>query len=142
MDYYKFYELYTEYGTLFIYEKYKGEREVFPETREFFTNEKAENGYDQLAFNNGKSVFRTRKRDSEGYIRQEYMKEIQPYEFLNIVEPFMMISGEKENMINRTKEIFDSIAKKSTGQVIVPPSPISVSEKNNVAIQSLKKYIK
>ena len=62
MDYYKFYELYTEFGTLLIYEKYKGEREAFPETREFFTNEKAKPGYDTLTFNNGKSSFRTRKR--------------------------------------------------------------------------------
>ena len=142
MDYYKFYELYTEYGTLFVYEKYVGDKSAFPETREFFTNDKAQNGYDQLVFNNGKSVFRTRKRNSDGYIKEEYMKEIEPHEFLDRVEPYLSSDEEKEKMIKRTKDIFTSIHERCTGKIIIPPKPISVEDKNNLAIQSLKKYIK
>lgn len=61
-EHYKFYELYTEYGTLFIYEKYIGEKSTLPETREFFTNDLAQIGYDQLGFNNGQSIFKTRRK--------------------------------------------------------------------------------
>ena len=61
-EHYKFYELYTVYGTLFIYEKYIGEKSILPETKEFFTNDLDQIGYDQLVFNNGQSIFRTRRK--------------------------------------------------------------------------------
>lgn len=142
MNYYKFYELYTEYGTLFVYEKYKEDKSSFPETREFFTNNKAQIEYDQLCFNNGKSVFKTRKRNSDGYVREDYMKELEPHEFLDKVEPFLSSLEEKSKMVDRTKKIFESIQGKCTGKVIIPPNPVSLEEKNNLAILSLKKYIK
>lgn len=142
MNYYKFYELYTEYGTLFVYEKYIDDKSAYPETREFFTNDEAQRGYDQLCFNNGRSIFRTRKRTSDGYIREEYMKELEAHEFLERVEVFLSSEEEREKMVKRTNDIFDVITKKCTGKVIIPPNPISVEEKNNLAIHSLKKYIK
>ena len=142
MDYYKFYELYTEFGNLLIYEKYKGEREAFPETREFFTNEKAKPGYDTLTFNNGKSTFRTRKRNAEGYIVEEYTKEIEPFEFLERVDLFISSETERQMMIKRTYDFFKLKEEKGQGKIIIPPKPASIDEMNEIAIRTLKSYIK
>ena len=99
---FKFYELYTEHGTLYVYETYKDGEGSYPETREFFTNEVAQRGYDTLVFNDGKCSFRTRKRDYEGYVSEEYMKELEPYEFYKNIEFYVSAEAGYKEMKDRT----------------------------------------
>ena len=137
---YKFYELYTEYGTLLIYKK--RENGSFPEIRELFTNDKAFIGYGYLGFNNGKSIFKTKKRNMDGYVIEEYMNEIEPCDFLVKVEPFLSDENEKQKMIERTQNIFNLKEKNGNGTIIIPFPDPSIEEKNEIALQLLKKYIK
>ena len=69
---FKFYELYTEHGTLYVYETYKDGEGSYPETREFFTNEVAQRGYDTLVFNDGKCSFRTSQIKRKTRRRKSY----------------------------------------------------------------------
>lgn len=41
------------------------------------------------------------------------MKEIEAHEFLDRVEPFFSSEEERQKMIRRTRDIFDSITKKA-----------------------------
>ena len=139
---YKFYELYTEFGTLYVYEKYKDGDGSYPETHEFFTNEEAQRGYDQLIFNGCSVPFRTRKRDVEGYVSLEYMKELEPYEFYNNLEFFVSTEVGYKEMKDRTHSIFRLKEKKGQGTIIVPPKEPSKDFKNELALGLLKKYVK
>lgn len=139
---FKFYELYTEHGTLYVYETYKDGEGSYPETREFFTNEVAQRGYDTLVFNDGKCSFKTRKRDYEGYVSEEYMKELEPYEFYKNIEFFVSAEAGYKEMKDRTYSIFRLKEKHGDGKVIIPPQEPSLEEKNTLALQLLKRFVK
>ena len=139
---FKFYELYTEHGTLYVYETYKDEEGSYPETREFFTNEVAQRGYDTLSFNNGKCSFRTRRRDLEGYVSDEYIKELEPYEFYKNIEFFVSTETGYKEMRDRTYSIFRLKEKNGQGNIIIPPKKPSLEEKNTIALQLLKRFVK
>lgn len=139
---FKFYELYTEHGTLYIYETYKDGEGSYPETREFFTNEVAQRGYDTLSFDDGKLSFRTRKRDLEGYVSEEYTKELEPHEFYKKIEYFVSTDNGFKEMKDRTYSIFRLKEKNGQGKIIVPPKGPSLEEKNTIALQLLKRFVK
>lgn len=61
----------------------------------------------------GKVSLRLEEKNSEGYVWEEYMKEIEAHEFLDRVEPFFSSEEERQKMIRRTRDIFDSITKKA-----------------------------
>lgn len=140
---YKFYELYTENGTIYVYEKYKDGDGSYPETHELFTNEIAVRGYDELTFNGCKVPFKTRKRDLEGYVVEEYMKEIEPYIFYDNLEYFITTESGHKEMRDRTYSIFNYREKKGKqGKVIIPSKEPTIQARNNLALESLKKLIK
>ena len=147
--YYKYFELYTEDGSLFIYEKYKEKpKEMYnremPITREFFTGEEGIRGFNTIDFLDRKSVFETEHYNS---ITAEHMDtykvELTPHEFLMKVAPYLT----NEETINRKKEevmtILRNKAQLSNYRFIKKPAPaISKELVNNESQKILKRYIK
>lgn len=139
-----YYELATEYGPLYIYERYeedpKQSREV-PKTREFFTQEEARVGYGTLSFL-GDSNFKTVERNYEGMIRKEYMTQLSPYEFLDRVGGYI---GTEEEIREKRKEIYRIFKLKAhnigNDQIITEPKRLSQEQKDHVAAKILTKYL-
>ena len=146
--FYKYYELYTEDGPLYIYEKYKEKpKEIYnteiPVTREFFTGEEAIRGYHTLDFLDRQSVFETNHYNLNGDFIDSYIKELEPYDFLMKVAPFLS----DEKMLNDKKDdvmlILRYNAKLTNYRKIKKPSPeISNEIKNKESQKILKRYIK
>ncbi len=136
-----FYELATEYGPLYIYERYSDEFEKIPETREFFTQEIGTRGYGTLSFM-GNAVFRARERSMEGLVREEYMQELTPYEFLNKVFAYLENSEQKETKKAQVYNIFKMQAenKDNTRPILKELKPTE-EQKNKIATKILKRYL-
>lgn len=138
-----YYELATEYGPLYIYERYKGDSKQpeVPETREFFTQEEARVGYGTLSFL-GNSNFKTVRRNYEGMIKEEYMTELSPYEFLDRVGGYV---GTEEEINEKRKEIYRIFEMKAhnigNDQIITEPKRLSQEQKDYIASKVLTKYL-
>ena len=146
--YVKYFELFTEYGRLYIYEKYskdplnKSNSEV-GEVHEFFTGELAIKNYGSLDFLNRSCKFTTYDRDLEGNIRNEYYKELSPYKFLKKVLPYLKNDETIEKKQDEVYTIFKNKIHKVNNYKIVSESPkISKEQKNKEARRILKRYLK
>ncbi len=139
-----YYELATEYGPLYVYERYnddpKTSKEI-PETREFFTQEEARVSYSSLVFLE-KAEFKVVERNMEGIITKNYMHKLSPYEFLNRVGSSL---DSDEKMEEKRKRIYDIFEMKSNNmandQVIETEQKGNKKQKNIVASKILSKYI-
>ncbi len=144
---YRFFELYTSYGTLYIYRKEseeKNEKGYYDqEYYEFFTGERGIPEYKALAFYGGKSKFDTQDIDFQGNIRREYLREVSPYDFLMKVGGYV---GDKEVREEKAKEIhdiFDRNARKiKNTEAIFPNKEVSKEQKDYIAKRLLKLYTK
>lgn len=138
-----YYELATEYGPLYIYERHVGDpkEQKVPETREFFTQEEARVGYGTLSFL-GNSSFKTVRRNYEGMIKEEYMTELSPYEFLDRVGAYI---GTEEEINEKRKEIYRIFEMKAQNigndQIITEQKRLSQEQKDNIAAKILTKYL-
>ena len=148
--FYKFFELHTEYGPLYVYEKYKEDpnhtepfyREM-PTTREFFTNEEGIRGYCVLEFMDRTASFTTIDMGMNGFPREEFMEELQPYEFLMKVAPFIETPQDKQEKAREIYDIFTNKAKNVGNSRIMRKQPeVSENTKNEIAKELLKKYVK
>lgn len=143
-----YYELATEYGPLYIYKQYEEDPRIqfsheIPVTREFFTQEEATTSYSELLFLDDTSSFTTEDRSIEGFIRESYLKELTPHEFLEKVAPYL----ESEELLDQKRKdvyyIFDSKARKEGNNKIIKDSPkVSEEFKDNIARKILKPYLK
>lgn len=147
-SFYKYYELHTTYGPLYIYEKYKGidndgfKREI-PEIHEFFTGEEAVRGYDNITFMNGKSKFLMEDRNYEGLVREEYFHELEPYSFLEKVEHILNDQEKLTTEKRHVYSIFEFAANKVKGNYDYSKDHVKTKdEKNKESELVLKKYLK
>ena len=146
--FYKYFELHTEYGPLYVYEKYKQDpKEVdqfhqeMPITREFFTKEEGIRGYCTLDFMDRKAVFTTTEMGMDGFPREHYMEELEPYDFLMKVAPFIETEEDKKEKAKEIYNIFDrKIQHQGNNRIIRKKKEISQKAKNEVAKTLLKKY--
>lgn len=147
--YYKFFELYTEDGSLFIYEKYKEKpKDIYnremPVTREFFTGEEGIRGFNTIDFLNRKCVFETEHYNSLTAEHMDtYKKELSPHEFLMKVAPYLT----NEETIKRKQEEVMNILKYKAEEInyrfIKKPAPaISKELANNESQKILIRYMK
>lgn len=148
--FFKYYELHTEYGPLYIYEKYKenpDQREPFhqemPVTREFFTNEEGIRGYCTLDFRERTAVFTTTEMGMDGLPREHFMDELEPYDFLMKVAPYIETAEDKQEKAREVYDIFECKAKHQGNTRILRDTPeVSDYTKNRVAKILLKRYTK
>ncbi len=138
-----YYELATEYGPLYIYERHDSDpkEQKVPETREFFTQEEARVGYGTLSFL-GNSNFKTVRRNYEGMIKEKYMTELSPYEFLDRVGAYI---GTEEEINEKRKEIYRIFEMKAQNigndQIITEQKRLSQEQKDSIAAKILTKYL-
>ena len=139
-----YYELATEYGPLYIYEKYKNDPKQsieVPETREFFTQEEALVGYGTLSFLDD-SNFKTVDRNSEGIITKKYMTKLTPYEFLDRVGAYIGTDEEIREKRNSIYRIFNMKANNiENDQIITEQKRLSQEQKDCIASKILTKYL-
>ena len=143
--FFRYFELDTEYGPLYVYEKYKNDPKKakrfdheIPVTREFFTNEEGIRGYGTLDFMNRTAVFKTTERNMNGEVSEQNMTELEPYEFLMKVAPFL----ETEEKAKEVYRIFDCKARNVGNTRIIKEQPeVSQKAKNEVAKILLKKHV-
>ena len=147
-DFIYYFELQTEYGPLYIYEKYKTDPTVkfnceIPETREFFTQEEGIRGYGTLDFKDRTAVFKTQDIGMDGMLRHDYKKRLAPYEFLMKVAPFLEDEEDKAAKRDQVNNIFRMKAN-NIGNTVILTDPPAVSEelKNNVARKILTRFVK
>ena len=146
--FYKYFELHTEYGPLYVYEKYKQDpkkvdefHQEMPVTREFFTKEEGIRGYCTLDFINRTAVFTTTEMGMDGMPREHFMEELEPYDFLMKVAPFVETEEEKKEKAREIYRIFDCKANNKGNSRILRKEPeISQKTKNEVAKTLLKRY--
>lgn len=147
-SYLRFYELYTENGTLYFYEKYKEDpnkpfNNEIPEIYEFFTQESGTRGYDDISFLDGKARFKRERKDSEGITKEWYLRLLTPSEFLERVLPFL---DDQLSSDQKAKEVMKILEAKATGtilkDIIVPDPKPTENQRNKVAKKILKEYIK
>ena len=135
----KYYELYTEFGSLYLYE-IKNDNSV--ELREFFTGKIAHVDYDKIHFDNGLVSFTTRTRYMDGYIKDDYLREMEPFKFLESIND--SISSDEE--FEKTKKVVFDIFKlkennSGNNSIIIPKKEPTILEKNKSANKILKMYI-
>lgn len=141
-----YYELDTEYGPLYIYERYKSDESQMPEMREFFTQEKAwVCGYGILSFltdePNGK-CFKMCEFNMEGKVLDNYMTKLSPYEFLCKVGGYLETSEKFEAKKESVYRIFKMKNNHQENNRVIPkPLEISEDQKNKVAEKILVKYL-
>lgn len=146
--FFKFFELHTEYGPLYLYEKYSRDPDKagnfdkeMPVTREFFTNEEGIRGYCTIDFMDRTAVFTTTEMSMEGFPREHYMEELQPYDFLMKVGPYIENDQDKQEKAREVYDIFRYKREKvCNSRIIRREREVSKKTKNEVAKQLLKKY--
>lgn len=147
-EYLRFYELFTEEGPIYIYEKYQTDpnarfNDEVPETREFFTQEEAIKGPDTVSFLDGRAVFQRDRKDEEGITKEVYLRLLTASEFLGKVLPFL--DTEEKNKV-KEKEVRQLLENKAnnvvTKRIVVEPPKVSEEQKNKVAKKILRQYIK
>lgn len=146
---FRYFELGTEYGPLYVYEKYEKEpdkasnvdREM-PVTREFFTNEEGIRGYCTLEFLDRTAKFKTVEMLMNGQPSETYMHELEPYEFLMKVAPYMETETDKKEKAKQVHHILECKAKNIGNTTILSEQPqVSKKAKNEVAKRLLKKHL-
>lgn len=147
-SYLRFYELFTENGTLYFYEKYKeNPNKAFnnevPEIYEFFTQEPGTRGYDDISFLDGKARFKRERKDREGITQEWYLRLLSASEFLERVLPFL---DDEKSSNKKAKEVMKILEAKATDTIlksIVVPDPKPTEEqRNKIARKVLRGYIK
>ena len=146
--FYRYFALYTEYGPLYLYEKYENDPDragpfgkEMPVTREFFTGEEAKRGYHTLDFLDRTAKFKTEEMNMEGYPYEYYFYQLQPYEFLEKVEPFMETEETKKDKARKVYDILNYKAKNiGNTSVIKEPPKVSEQTKNKFAKKLLKEF--
>lgn len=147
-EYIRFYELFTEEGPLFIYEKYKEDpnkpfNTEIPEIYEFFTQEPGTRGYETISFLDGRAVFKKESKNSEGITTESYLRLLTAVEFLGKILPFI---DSEENNKAKEKEVQRILENRANGvvprKIVVEPPKVSEEQKNKVARKILKSYIK
>lgn len=146
---FRYFELRTEYGPLYVYEKYEKEPDKadtfdkeMPVTREFFTNEEGIRGYCTLEFLDRTARFKTVEMLMNGQPSEHYMHELEPYEFLMKVAPYMETESDKEEKAKLVRTILESKARNIGNTTILSAQPeISKNAKNEVAKKLLKKHL-
>ena len=127
---YHYYELYTEYGSLYLYEI---EDDYNKEVHEFFTGNNGEYGYGTLSFNEGESTFTIREKNMQGEITNEYLKELEPYDFLMKVAPFLKDKESKMKKMAKVGDIFYKKANNIPNKEAIKPDPeVSKEQKKKV----------
>ncbi len=147
--FYRYYELTTEYGPLYIYEKYKMDpnkankfNQEIPVTREFFTNEEGIRSYCTLNFMNQTAKFVTTEMLMNGLPLENYMEELQPYEFLMKVSPFIETDEQKLEKAQEVYQIFEWKSKSIQNIRILKNQPKkSQRSRNEYAKSLLKKHM-
>ena len=146
-----YYELHTEYGPLYIYEKYKKDpdtRDIYecemPITKEFFTEEEGIRGLDTIDFLNRTAKFKTSIMSMHGFYKiEDYKERLAPYEFLMRVAPFLETEEAKKEKIREVYNIFEDKANNiGNTRIIKSPQKKYINTENEYAIRILKKYIK
>ena len=147
-EFIKYFELETEDGPLYFYEKYKSDPNVrfnseMPVTKEFFTGEEGIRGFNTIDFLDRKCVFDTYYYSILGELMDTYKHELTPYEFLEKVFPFL----ETEEAFRRKREevlnMLEYKAKLTTSRKVKKrPPEISSKTKDEMSQMILKKYLK
>ena len=148
--FYKYYELHTEYGPLYLYERFekdpdkKEKFEILSSVmREFFTGEECVWDYTTIDFLEGAARFRFREMSMWGYPLEGFMDELQPYDFLMKVAPYLEDEETKQDKARKVHYIIDCKAKKIANTNVIKKEPeVSEHAKNEVAKTLLKKYVK
>lgn len=112
-----------------------------PVTREFFTGEEGIRGYCTLDFLDRAAKFTTTDMSMHGYPLAEYMEQLEPYEFLMRVEPYLETEELKRKKSIEVRDILRSKANNlgNTNVITKPPVP-SKNAKNEVAKKILTRY--
>lgn len=147
--FYRYFELRTEYGPLYVYEKYEKDPNKtgtfdneIPVTREFFTKEEGIRGYCTLEFLDRTAKFKTVEMLMNGQPCEHYMHELEPYEFLMKVAPYIETEADKEEKTKLVHCILESKAKNIGNTTILSEqTQVSKEEKNEVAKKVLKKHL-
>lgn len=138
----RYYELYTEYGTLYYY-TVKEDKELVSDVYEFFTKSKGEYGYESIFFNKRKVEFPICHRDLNGEVRERYMKELEPYDFLMKIAPYLK---DKEVREAKATSVFEIFRKKENNipnkEPVLPDLEVTKEQKNGLAAKLLTLYTK
>ena len=145
-----YYILHTEYGPIYLYEKYylkdffKDGTSISKhaiETREFFTGTIAYYGYSDINFGE-KVKFVRCERNPEGFVRTDYMEPVSAHDFLERVSPYLINDQRKSNKINEFFSIL-SLKEKGIGNTTPIMNEISLSneERDKLADKILEKHL-
>jgi hypothetical protein len=138
----RYYELYTEYGTLYYY-AVKEDNKLVSDVYEFFTKEKGKYNYESILFYDGRCEFPICHRDLNGEIRGRYIKELDAFDFLLKVAPYLKNNEIRENKVETVREIF---RKKEhnipNNEPVLPDLEITKEQKNGLAAKILTLYTK
>ena len=147
-EYLRFYELFTEEGPIYIYEKYQTDPNArfnneVPETREFFTQEEATKGPDSVSFLDGRAVFPRDEKDENGITTTVYMRLLTASEFLGKVLPFLDTDEKNKAKEKEVQRLLENKANNVvTKRIVVEPPKVSEEQRNKVARKILRQYIK
>ena len=91
---------------------------------------------------NRTAVFKTTERNMNGEVSEQNMTELEPYEFLMKVAPFLETEELKEEKAKEVYRIFDCKARNVGNTRIIKEQPeVSQKAKNEVAKILLKKHV-
>lgn len=146
--YIRYFELFTEEGPLYMYEMYKECPEKpfnteIPEIYEFFTQEPATRDYQTISFLDGQAVFKREEKNSEGITTKHYYIPLLPYEFLGKVMPYI---DDPKKTLEKAHEVVGILEARKAGiqlgKIVVDPPRIRDEQRNKIAQEILKTYLK
>ncbi len=145
-----YYILHTEYGPIYLYEKYylidffKDSTSISKkalELREFFTGTQATFGYSDIWFGENCKFTRCIRQD-EGFIKTDFMEQTSPHEFLNKISPYLLNEDRKKDKMREFYKILE-LKEKGIGNTepIMDEPVLSNEERNKLAERILEKHL-
>ena len=142
-----FYELYTEYGTLYFYEYHDHSTDAtgfykYGPMYEFFTGKEIVYTYDSITFEDDDVSFETCHR-FQGIINERYYKKLSAYEFFLKIAPYISNNQDRQDKIDSVNKIIDLKRNNNPNYLkIMDCGQINEDFKNEVSLKLLKPYMK